>query len=219
MRADSKLTLDDVLKCDHKINFGMGDVKSTSGTIVPKAMLFLPHKIDTDNCFKSVKSGSHGANIEGIIAGVLDAATANTDSLKELSDTAPGREKLAKLKVIWKSDPLPKGVIEYRSTLDPATKEKLRSFFLSYGQGTGAEADRQRANLAAFQWGPLKPADISYLLPERLTEALVALQEAKLANKPDEIAKAQAELDDVKKQQAAASASSAPQASADVASK
>lgn len=218
VRADSKLTLDDVLKCDHKINFGMGDVKSTSGTIAPKAFLFLPHKIDTDNCFKNVKSGSHGTNIEGVIAGVLDAATANTDSLKELSDTPVGQEKLKKLKVLWQSDPLPKGVIEYRSDLDPTTKEKLRSFFLSYGQGTGAEADRQRANLAAFQWGPMKPSDASYLLPERLMEATVALQEAKIANKPDDIAKAQAELDDVKKQQAAAAASSAPQAAADATS-
>ena len=214
-KADSKVTLDDVLKCDHKLNFGIGDVKSTSGTIAPKAFLFLPHKIDTDTCFKNIKSGSHGANIEGVLAGQLDAATANTDSLKELSDTPEGRVKLAKLKVLWKSDPLPKGVIEYRSDLDPTTKEKLRSFFLSYGQGTGAEADRQRANLAAFQWGPMKPSDASYLIPERLMEAAVALQEAKLANKPDDIAKAQAELDAAKKDQAAASASVAPQAAPD----
>jgi phosphonate transport system substrate-binding protein len=217
-RADSKVTLADVLKCDHKINFGMGDVKSTSGTVAPKAFLFLPKGINTDNCFKNVKSGSHGANIEGVIAGVLDAATANTDSLKELSDTADGRAKLAKIKVLWQSDPLPKGVIEYRSDLDPTTKEKLRSFFLSYGQGTGPEADRQRANLAAFQWGPMKPSDASYLLPERMMEATVALQEAKIANKPDDVAKAQAELDEVKKLQAAAAASSAPQASADAVS-
>ncbi len=218
VRADSKLTLDDVLKCDHKLNFGMGDVKSTSGTIAPKAFLFLPHKVNTDTCFKNVKSGSHGTNIEGVIAGVLDAATANTDSLKELSDSPVGQEKLKKLKVLWQSDPLPKGVIEYRGDLDPTTKEKLRSFFLSYGQGTGAEADRQRANLAAFQWGPMKPSDASYLLPERLIEATVALQEAKNANKADDVAKAQAELDVVKKLQAAAAASSAPQASADMTS-
>jgi len=217
-RADSKVTLDDVLKCDHKLNFGMGDVKSTSGTIAPKAFLFLPKGVNTDNCFKNVKSGSHGTNIEGVIAGVLDAATANTDSLKELSDTPTGREKLAKLKVLWKSDPLPKGVIEYRTDLDPTTKEKLRSFFLSYGQGSGPEADRQRANLAAFQWGPMKPSDASYLLPERMMEATVALQEAKIANKPADIAKAQAELDEVKKLQAAAAASSAPEAAADTAS-
>lgn len=218
VRNDSKVTIDDVLKCDHKLNFGMGDVTSTSGTIAPKAFLFLPHKIDTDNCFKNVKSGSHGTNIEGVIAGVLDAATANTDSLKELSDTPTGQEKLKKLKVIWQSTPLPKGVIEYRSDLDPSTKEKLRSFFLTYGQGTGPEADRQRANLAAFQWGPMKPSDASYLLPERQMEATVALQEAKLAGKADDAAKAQAELDAVTKEQAAASASSLSQTGVDASS-
>ncbi len=214
-RADSRVTLDDVLKCDHKLNFGMGDVKSTSGTIAPKAFLFLPRGIDTNNCFKNVKAGSHGTNIEGVIAGVLDAATANTDSLKELSDTSAGQEKLKKLKVLWQSDPLPKGVIEYRGDLDPTTKEKLRSFFLSYGQGTGPEAERQRANLRAFQWGPMKPSDASYLLPERSMEATVALEEAKRAGKADDIAKAQAELDQVKTLQAAAAASSVPQAPAD----
>jgi phosphonate transport system substrate-binding protein len=215
VRADSKLTLDDVLKCDHKLNFGMGDVKSTSGTIAPKAFLFLPHHIDTNNCFKSVKSGSHGANIEGVIAGVVDAATGNSDALKELNDTPEGKEKRAKLKVIWESDPMPKGVIEYRSDLDPAAKEKLRSFFLSYGTGTGPEAERQRANLAAFQWGPMLPSDSSYLLPERLMEARVALSEATLAGKTEDAAKAQAEIDQVTKALAALAAKSAPQAPAD----
>lgn len=216
VRADSKITLDDVLKCDHKLNFGMGDVKSTSGTVAPKALLFLPHKIDTNNCFKNVKSGSHGVNIEGVVAGVLDAATANTDSLKELSDTPEGQAKLVKLKTIWESDPMPKGVIEYRSDLDPVTKEKLRSFFLSYGAGTGPEAERQRANLRALQWGPMLPSDASYLLPERLIEAKVALQEAQLAGKTDEAAKAQAELDSVQKELAAVAAKTAPQAPADM---
>jgi phosphonate transport system substrate-binding protein len=214
-RADSRVTLDDILKCDHKLNFGMGDVKSTSGTVAPKAFLFLPHKVNTDNCFKNVKSGSHGTNIEGVLAGVLDAATANTDSLKELGDTPAGQEKLKKLKVLWQSEPLPKGVMEYRSDLDPTTKEKLRSFFLSYGQGTGPEAERQRANLAAFQWGPMKPSDASYLLPERQMEATVALEEARMAGRTADAAKAQAELDAVKKDEAAASASSAPEAAAD----
>jgi len=216
VRSDSKLTLDDVLKCDHKLNFGIGDVKSSSGTVVPKVYLFIPHKIDTDNCFRSIHAGSHQNNVEGVIAGVYDAATANTDTLKELSDTPEGQKKLARLKVLWQSPPIPKGVIEYRADLDPVIKEKLRSFFLSYGQGTDADAERQRANLRVFQWGPLQPADASYLLPERLLEATVALSEAQKAGKADDIAKAQAELDQIKKEQAAASAKTLPQAPADV---
>jgi phosphonate transport system substrate-binding protein len=209
----SKVTIEDVLKCDHKLNFGMGDVKSTSGTIAPKAFLFLPNKIDTNNCFRSVKSAaSHGANIESVVAGVLDAATANSDALKELSDTPEGRAKLDKIRIIWQSPPMSKGVIVYRADLDPVAKEKIRSFFLSYGTGTGPEADRQRANLRAFQWGAMRPADATYLLPERLMEARVALQEAELAGDKAAAATAQKEIDEVLKAQAELAA---PQAAAD----
>lgn len=213
---DSKVTIADILKCDHKLNFGMGDVKSTSGTIAPKAFLFLPAKVDPNNCFKSVKSGSHGVNIESVAAGVLDAATANSDALKELSDTPEGRGKLDKIKIIWQSPMIPKGVIVYRSDLDPAAKEKIRSFFLSYGAGTGPEADRQRANLRAFQWGPMRPSDATYLLPERLMEARVALQEAQIAKDAEAEAAAQAEINAVQKEQAKLAAQTTPQAPADV---
>jgi phosphonate transport system substrate-binding protein len=207
---DSKLTVADLLKCDHKLNFGMGDVKSASGTIVPKAFLFLPAKVDTNNCFKTVKSGSHGVNIESVAAGVLDAATANSDALNELKDTPEGQAKLDKIKIIWQSPMIPKGVIVYRKDLDPAAKEKIRSFFLSYGSGTGPEADRQRANLRAFQWGPMRPSDDSYLLPARLMEARVALQEAEIANDTKAAATAQAEINAIEKQQAALAAPTAP---------
>ncbi len=215
VRSDSKLTLDDVLKCDHKLNFGIGDVKSTSGTVVPKVYLFIPHKIDTDSCFHSIHSGSHQNNVEGVIAGVYDAATANTDTLKELNDTPEGQKKAARLKILWQSPPLPKGVIEYRSDLNPVVKEKLRSFFLSYGQGTGQEADRQRANLKVMQWGAMQPADSSYLLPERLLEATVAVADAEKSGDKDKIAKAQAELEAIKRDQAAAASRTTPQAPAD----
>ncbi|ESQ74915.1 phosphate/phosphite/phosphonate ABC transporter substrate-binding protein [Asticcacaulis sp. AC402] len=211
----STVTVEDILKCDRKLNFGMGDVKSTSGTIVPKAFLFLPNKVDTNNCFKNVKSGSHGVNIEGVVAGVLDAATANSDALKELSDTPEGREKLAKIKIIWQSQLIPKGVIVYRTDLDPVAKEKIRSFFLSYGTGTGPEAERQRANLRAFQWGPLQPSDATYLLPERLMEARVALQEAEIAGDAAAASAARVEIDAVAKEQADLVAKTAPQAPAD----
>jgi phosphonate transport system substrate-binding protein len=216
VRADSKITQEDLLKCDHKINFGMGDVKSASGTIAPKAFFFLPHNVDVDNCFRNVRSGSHEANVEGVIAGVVDAATANSDTLKELSDTPEGQVKLAKLKVIWESDSMPKGVIVYRKDLDPVTKEKLRSFFLSYGHGDSADAERQRTNLATFQWGPFQPADASYLIPERVMEARVALAEAKKKGDAAAIAEAQATYDKAMQDKAAAAAKTAPQASADL---
>ena len=37
-----RLTLDKVLACGKTLNFGMGDTKSTSGTLAPMTYLFLP---------------------------------------------------------------------------------------------------------------------------------------------------------------------------------
>ena len=210
---DSKLSVADIVKCDHKLNFGMGDVKSTSGTIAPMAYLFLPNHVDPNTCFRNVRSASHQANIEAVAAGILDAATNNSTAMLELHDTVP--DKFAKIKTIWESPTLPTDVVEYRKDLDPATKEKLRSFFLSYGTGSGPEADRQRGVLAALYWGPLKPDDNTHFLPERLMEASVALQKATQAKDVGGIAKANAEIAEVKKEQAILAAKSVPQASAD----
>ena len=52
VRKGSGLTLDKVLTCDHTLSFGMGDAKSTSGTLAPKAWLFEPRGIDPQTCFK-----------------------------------------------------------------------------------------------------------------------------------------------------------------------
>jgi len=66
-----------------------------------------------------------------------------------------------------------------------------------------------------MQWGPMQPADASYLLPERLLEATVALADAQKGGDTGKIAKAQAVLDAVKKDQAAAASKVVPQAPAD----
>jgi phosphonate transport system substrate-binding protein len=42
VKKGSGLTLDKVMACDHKLTFGMGDAKSTSGTLAPMAYLFTP---------------------------------------------------------------------------------------------------------------------------------------------------------------------------------
>ncbi|MBW8880801.1 MAG: phosphate/phosphite/phosphonate ABC transporter substrate-binding protein [Asticcacaulis sp.] len=215
VRKDSNVTLDDVLKCNHKLNFGLGDVKSASGSIAPKAYLFIPNKVDPDNCFRAVKVANHGANIEGVLTGTLDAATNNSDALDDLSRTPEGRAKLAQLKIIWHSPPMRKGVLVYRSDLDPATKEKIRSFFLSYGVGNSPEAERQRANLTAFEWGPAQPADVSYLLPTQLMEAQVNLFEAQKSGDKTAAAAAQADIDAATAGLAKLDAKTAPQAPAD----
>src|SRR5262245_18984335 len=73
--AKSDLTLDKVLKCDRTLNFGIGDARSTSGTMAPMTYLFTPKGIDPETCFKTVRSGSHQNNLFSVANGQLDVAT------------------------------------------------------------------------------------------------------------------------------------------------
>jgi phosphonate transport system substrate-binding protein len=68
---------------------------------------------------------------------------------------------------IWQSPPIPEGGILVREDLDPVLKEKIRSFFLTYGQGDSAEADRQRRVLASLNYARFNAADDGYLDPVR----------------------------------------------------
>lgn len=52
--ADSKLTLEGLLKCDKTLNFGIGDKKSTSGTLAPMTYVFIPANKKPEECFLSL---------------------------------------------------------------------------------------------------------------------------------------------------------------------
>ena len=196
---DSKLTLETLLKCDRTLNFGMGDVKSTSGTLAPMTYLFSPRGLKPESCFKTVRSANHEANLFAVANGVLDAATNNTASMDRLTqhNTEAGKRTMANLKVIWSSPTIPEDPMLWRKDLDPAVKEKIGRFFFTYGVGTGPEAERQRDNLRRIESGPFKRADATHLLPVREMEASEQLSEAREKGDAAAIAKAQALLDAV----------------------
>jgi phosphonate transport system substrate-binding protein len=199
----SKLTLEGLLKCDKTLNFGIGDAKSTSGTLAPMTYLFAPRGIDPADCFKTVRSANHEANLFSVGSGVLDAATNNTQSIERLAvKTDPMAQKTVNnIKVIWTSPTIPEDPMIWRADLDPALKAKIAKFMFSYGVGTGPEAERQRAVLKVIQTGPFKPADASHLLPVREMEATELLIEAKNKKDASAIAAAQKMLDDVHAEQ------------------
>lgn len=200
----SGITLDRLLKCDKTLNFGMGDPKSTSGTLAPTTYLFAPRDIDPARCFKTVRSANHEVNLFGVGSGVLDAATNNTESIDRLRDKNDemARKTLANIKVIWTSPTIPQDPMLWRKDLDPGTREKIAKFMFSYGTGVGPEADRQRAVLRTLQVGPFKPANDTHLLPVREMEATEKLIQAKNSKDPAAITAAQALLDDVHAEQA-----------------
>lgn len=189
----SGITLDDVLKCGKRYNFGIGDPKSTSGTLAPLAYLFAPRGIEPADCFKTVRSASHQANLFAVANGVLDVATNNTVGLVFAKRENP---KLAdRIQVIWTSQPLPESSILVRKDVDPAVKAKLKHFFMTYGTQPGPQGDHERQVLANLEYGGFRPADDSYLDPVRLMEASAALSEAKHTGDPDKIAAAQKAFD------------------------
>ena len=194
--ASSRTTLEDLLKCDKRLNFGMGDVKSTSGTLAPKTYLFAPRGINPETCFKTVKTSNHQSNLNAVRNGVLDAATNNSSSM--LREQVRDPHAADKIRVIWQSPSLPEDPIIWRKSLDPATREKIRQFFLTYGHGEGPEADRQRALLAPLTIMNFEAADDSHLLPVREMEASGALEEAKSAGDAAKIAEAQKAYDQVR---------------------
>lgn len=200
------LTLEKLLKCDRTLNFGMGDAKSTSGTLAPMAYLFSPRGIEPAKCFKTVRSANAESNLFAVGSGVLDAATDNTNSMSRMAalDTPIARKTLANLDVIWRSPTIPEDPMIWRADLDPAMKAKISQFIFSYGVGDTPEARRQREILARIQIGPFKKADNSHLISVREIEAIGQLTEAKGKGDAAAQARAQAALDEIKKEKAAA---------------
>jgi phosphonate transport system substrate-binding protein len=208
VKQGSNITLDDVLKCGKKYNFGIGDPQSTSGTLAPMAYIFVPKNIEPAECFKTVKSADHKANFYAVASGLLDVATNNTVGMMFYARENP---KLAdKVKVIWESPELPESSIVVRKDLDPAVKEKIRQFFLSYGHAPGPEGDKQRQVLKIMTYTGFAPVDDSYLDPVREMEAATNLGEARHTGDKAKIAAAQKAFDDLQAQIAARNPASLP---------
>jgi len=192
VRRGSGVTLEDVLACGKRYSFGAGDARSTSGTLAPATFLFNPRGIQPSACFSAVRAGNHESNAFQVASGVLDVAASNTVTIAALQRQNPGLA--AQIEPVWQSPPIPEGGIVLRSDLDPALKEKIRSFFLTYGQGDGVEAERQRRVLAALSYSRFSAADDDYLDPVREMMADQALVEARSRNDRAAAAAAEVEL-------------------------
>ncbi len=177
VRKGSGITLDSVMACGKRYNFGIGDAQSTSGTLAPLTFLFNPRGVVPSQCFKTVRSANHQANAFGVATGVIDVATSNSVNTTFMRRENP--QLAAQIEDIWTSPPIPESGIVVREDLDPVLKEKIRSFFLTYGQGEGPEAERQRKVLSDLEYSRFAAADDSYLDPIREMIADQKLGEAR----------------------------------------
>ncbi|KQY85858.1 phosphate/phosphite/phosphonate ABC transporter substrate-binding protein [Brevundimonas sp. Root1423] len=192
VRAGSGITLEQVMACGKRYDFGIGDAQSTSGTLAPMAFLFNPRNVVPAQCFKTVRSANHQSNAFSVASGVLDVATSNTVNTVFLRKQNP--QVAAQIQEIWQSPPIPESGILVREDLDPALKEKIRSFFLTYGQGEGVEAERQRQVLAGLEYSRFNAADDGYLNPIREMVADQKLGEARDKGDAAGVAAAEREL-------------------------
>lgn len=192
VKRGSGITLEKVLACGKVYDFGIGDAQSTSGTLAPMTFLFNPRDIVPGQCFKTVRSASHQANAFAVATGVVDVATSNT--VNTIFMTRENPHLASQLEDIWVSPPIPESGIVIREDLDPVLKEKIRSFFLTYGQGEGAEAERQRQVLATLNYSMFRAADDTYLDPVREMIADQQLGEARAKGDQAGIAAAERSL-------------------------
>ncbi|MDG2523467.1 phosphate/phosphite/phosphonate ABC transporter substrate-binding protein [Caulobacter segnis] len=179
-KRGSGVTLDKLLACGKRYSFGMGDAKSTSGTLAPLTYLFGPRDIDPQACFSNLRSAKHEANLLSVANGLLDAATYNTNDVERMQRRHDPKADavLEQIEVLWTSPKLPEDPIVWRKDLDPEIKAKLKSFLLGYGVGDDADAERERKILTDLNFGVFQAAGDDHLIPVREMEAAANLLEA-----------------------------------------
>jgi phosphonate transport system substrate-binding protein len=174
--------LDDILTCDHTLDFGIGDPNSTSGFLVPTSYIFAARDIEPKTCFKTVRNANHQANAMAVANKQVAAATNNSEDLQRIADSAP--EAYKKIRVIWTSPIIPLDPLMWRKDLDPGVKAKLYTFLMSYGRiGTPDEIAKAKAILASLIWSPFHPSNDNQLLSIRILEANKALMKVKADQK------------------------------------
>ncbi|MDX1730009.1 MAG: phosphonate ABC transporter substrate-binding protein [Aurantimonas coralicida] len=161
--------VEDLLKCDQSLNFGLGDPNSTSGYLVPMTFVFAANGVDPKECFKNVTNANHETNAMAVANGQVDAAANNTESLALIEKNNP--DAFAKIKVIWKSPLIPADPIVWNTNLPQESKDKIREFFVTYGtdQSTGDVAHEKEV-LAGLEWAPFVESTNDQLLPIRVME-------------------------------------------------
>jgi len=154
---------EDMLKNASSLTFANGDPNSTSGYLVPGYYVFAQNNVDASKIFKRSLNGSHEVNALSVANKQVDVGTFNSEGMERLEVTAP--DKAAQLKVIWTSPLIPSDPIVWRKNLPQETRDKLREFFMSYG-----DQPQELKVLEGLQWGKFRASNDDQLLPIRQLE-------------------------------------------------
>lgn len=171
VHKDSKLaSVQDVLKNAAELTFGNGDPNSTSGFLVPGYYVFAQNGVDDPKkIFKRVINSNHETNALAVANRQVDVATNNSENLRLIQARQP--EKFKDIKVVWTSPLIPADPIVWRKDLPKDAKDKIKTFFMTYGVAAPNKSQEQVKKeievLAGLQWAPFKTSDNDQLLPIR----------------------------------------------------
>jgi phosphonate transport system substrate-binding protein len=192
--ADSELdSVEELLTCDHSLDFGLGDPNSTSGYLVPMTFVFAANGVDPKECFQNVTNANHETNAMAVANGQVDAASNNTESLALIEKNKP--DAFAKIKVIWKSPLIPADPMVWNTNLPQETKDKIKTFFLTYGTDqSDGDVAAEKEVLAGLEWAPFRESTDDQLLPIRVMELSKSIAQIEAdTSKSDEEKKAEIE--------------------------
>ncbi len=182
VKKGSGITIEDVVACGKRYDFGIGDAQSTSGTLAPMTFFFSPRNINPSECFATVRSANHQANSLAVANGLVDVATSNSVNTIFLRRQNP--QIADQIEEIWQSPPIPESGILVRRDLPEGLKARIREFFVTYGQGAGPDSARQRQVMDGLNYSQFRAADDSYLDPIRQMKA----DQARREGRPPEVA-------------------------------
>lgn len=199
--ADSPLnSVEDLLTCDKSLNFGLGDVNSTSGYLVPMTFVFAQNGVDPKQCFENVTNANHETNAMAVAMGQLDAATNNTENLALIEQNQPDAFK--NIKVIWKSPLIPSDPLVWSQDLPQDVQDRISNFVLNYGtENSSGDAAAEKEILAGLEWAPFRKSSNDQLLPIRVMEISKTIAQLEADESMDEAEK-QAEIEKLNAQKA-----------------
>ncbi|MGE4278389.1 MAG: phosphonate ABC transporter substrate-binding protein [Magnetospirillum sp.] len=160
----------DMLKSAGSLSFGNGDPNSTSGFLVPGYYVFAQNGVDDPKkIFKRVVNANHETNAMAVANKQVDVATNNSEQMRLIETRMP--DKFKDLKIIWTSPLIPADPIVWRKDLDKTSKDKIKTFFMTYGVAAPNKSQDQVKKeievLAGLQWAPFKASSNDQLLPIR----------------------------------------------------
>jgi phosphonate transport system substrate-binding protein len=159
-RADSGISTLDQAFTPGRYSYAGGAKTSTSGYVLPQALLFSKRNTTPEQLFKSVTIGGHFPNLEALWGKKVDVAVNNSTDLAVFQERNP--EAKAGIRVLWESPLVPNDVLMTRASTPAAHKAKMQAIFLDYAKTDAAEKElfRKASGIRNFV-----PADNKLLDP------------------------------------------------------